>query len=451
MKNLTMENYACNSLSHLNRRTLLKAAGLSGLSWLTPVAHRLARAEENAPKGKQPQSVILLWMQGGPSQLETFDPHPGAMIGGEAKAIKTAARDVKIASGLGNLAEVMDRVTLVRNVVSREGDHERATYNVKTGWRPDPTLVHPSIGAILCHELPVGSAEIPRHVSILPGQWSGRGGFLGDKFDAFRVPDPIQPIPDVARRVSEERFQERLDDLNVIENSFARGRMAELDKRKTLHLSTIAAARKMMTSDQLKAFDITSEPQSLRDEFGNTPFGRGCLAAARLVEVGVRCVEVTLNGWDTHANNHEFTSNRAEILDPAFAALIRELERRELLESTTIICGGEFGRTPRINPAGGRDHWPHGFSIALAGGAIRPGQAIGQTSPDGEKLEYPEDDEAKRKPGDNITVADIHATVLHTLGVDYEQEFDTPVGRPMKLSKGRVVKELLASEYSYSN
>ena len=443
-----MNEYSCNSQSHLNRRTLLKAAGLSGLSWLTPLAHRLGRAEETSPKGKPPQSVILLWMQGGPSQLETFDPHPGKEIGGEAQAIKTAAKDVQIGSGLGNLADVMDEVAIVRNVVSREGDHERATYNVKTGWRPDPTLVHPSIGAILCHELPQGIAEIPRHVSILPGQWPGRGGFLGDEFDAFRVPDPLQPIPDVKARVAESRFQGRLDDLDIVEGVFARGRMKKLEEKRTLHLATIAAARKMMTSDQLKAFNVSKEPQSLREEFGETPFGRGCLAAARLVEVGVRCVEVTLNGWDTHANNHEFTSNQNEILDPAFTALIRELKRRDLLASTMIICGGEFGRTPRINPAGGRDHWPHGFSIALAGGGIRGGQAIGETSPDGDKLQYPADDEGKRKLGDAITVADVHATVMDSLGVDFTQEFDTPVGRPMKLSAGRVVKELLASEWS---
>ena len=433
-----MNDSACNSLSHLNRRTLMKAAGLSGLTWLSPVAHALGRAEEASPRGRPPGSVIMLWLQGGPSQLETFDPHPGKRIGGETKAIPTAAKDVKIASGLGNLADVMDEVTIVRNVVSKEGDHERATYNVKTGWRPDPTLVHPSIGAVMCHELPIGQAEIPRHVSILPGQWPGRGGYLGDKFDAFKVPDPKQPIPDVAARVSAQRYDKRIEDLNVVENAFGRGRLAKLEEKKTLHLATIAAARRMMTSEQLKAFDVSKEPEKLREEFGDSPFGRGCLAAARLVEVGVRCVEVTLNGWDSHLNNHETQAARVDTLDPAFAALIKELRRRELLDSTMIICGGEFGRTPIINPGAGRDHWPHGFSIALAGGGIRKGIVLGETSPDGDKLEY--DDEK------NIQVANIHATVMHALGIDYSQELDTPVGRPMRLSDGKVVKELLAGE-----
>ena len=161
---------------------------------------------------------------------------------------------------------------------------------------------------------------------------------------------------------------------------------------------------------------------------------------------------MTLNGWDSHVNNHELQSGRVEILDPAFTALIKELKRRELLDTTMIICGGEFGRTPRINPAGGRDHWPHGFSIALAGGGIRGGQVLGQTSPDGDKLEHPDEEERKRtrrrKETDNITVGDIHATVMHACGIDFAQEHDTPIGRPMSYADGFVVKQLLGSEWS---
>ena len=189
------QHFACNSAAHFQRRTLLKAAGLSGLAWLTPVAQLLGRAEEAAPKGKPAKSVIMLWMQGGPSQLETWDPHPGKLIGGETRAIKTAAKDVRIASSMEATADVMDWLAVLRNVVSKEGDHERATYTVKTGYRPDPTLIHPSIGAIVCHELPVGKAEIPRHISILPNQWAGRGGYLGDQFDVFACPTRCSRCP----------------------------------------------------------------------------------------------------------------------------------------------------------------------------------------------------------------------------------------------------------------
>ncbi|MCA9268803.1 MAG: DUF1501 domain-containing protein, partial [Planctomycetales bacterium] len=188
-------------------------------------------------------------------------------------------------------------------------------------------------------------------------------------------------------------------------------------------------------SEQLKSFDVSNEPQSLQDEFGDTPFGRSCLAATRLIEHGVRCIEITLGNWDSHANNHEFQAGKVKILDPAFAAMLRELKRRDRLDSTIVICGGEFGRTPTINPLEGRDHWPSGFSIALAGGGIAGGQAIGETSPDGEKLDY--DDEC------NTRVQDIHATVLHALGIRPELEMATPIGRPMKLSDGRIQKRLL--------
>jgi uncharacterized protein (DUF1501 family) len=204
-----------------------------------------------------------------------------------------------------------------------------------------------------------------------------------------------------------------------------------LEDEKTLHRRSIAAAQKMMTSDQLKAFDVSTEPKSLQQEFGDTPFGRGCLAAVRLIECGVRCVEVTLGNWDTHVNNHELQHELIKSLDPAFAALIRELKRRDRFGSTIVICGGEFGRTPTINPLDGRDHWPHGFSIALAGGGIRGGGALGQTSPAGEKLTYPDydanDKEKYTRKDENNRVSDIHATVLDALGIAYNKEIDTPI------------------------
>src|SRR5580765_8314294 len=178
---------SCGTLSHINRRTLLKAAGLSGICWLTPLAERLARAAEKSPKGAPAHSVIVLWLQGGPSQFETFDPHPNpdSSFAGGTKRIKTAAKDIYLAEGLPLVAEQMQHISLVRSLISKEGDHERATYNVKTGFRPDPTLVHPSLGAIICHQLS-DHVEIPWHISILPGQWPARGGYLGAQFDAFK-------------------------------------------------------------------------------------------------------------------------------------------------------------------------------------------------------------------------------------------------------------------------
>ena len=343
----------------LTRRGFVGTATLAGATWLTPIGHMLARAaEKQADRKATAQSVIILWMQGGPSQLETFDPHPGTNIAGGSKAIDAKLKGVQLGEGFGRLAEQMEHISLVRSVVSKEGDHERGTTTIKSGYRPDPTVVYPSIGAIATHELPVAGCEIPRHVSILSSQWPARGGFLGDGFDAFRTDDPAGPVPDT--------------------QSF--------------------------------------------------------LAARRLIEVGVRCVEVNLAGWDTHANNHAFTATQLKILDPGFAALIQDLRDRKLLDKTIVLCAGEFGRTPRINPVGGRDHWPGGFSIAIAGGGIRGGQVIGETDPEG-----------KAEPKDPVQVGDLHATILKSLGIDFEKVSQTPIGRTVKFAEGEPIAKLLGS------
>lgn len=428
--------FPCGGREHLwRRRTLLKAAGAA---WLTPVAELLARQSEREPRAPA-KSIIVLWLAGGPSQLETFDPHPGGKIGGDATAIKTAAPGVRLAGGMEPVAELMDSIALVRSVVSKEGDHERATYNVKTGFRPDPTLVHPSIGAVACHELK-DRVEIPRHISILPGPWPARGGYLGDQFDAFKIGDPQQPVPDVESRVSKQRLNSRRLALDEVEREFARGRIAQLDLRKTLHRKSIEQALQMMSSDQLSAFDVSGEPKAVREQFGDNRFGRGCLAAVRLIGVGVRCVEVTLGGWDSHIDNHSIQSSRVGELAPALAATVKELKNRGLLEHTIVLCGGEFGRTPTINPLEGRDHWPHGFSVALAGGGIRGGRVVGETAAE------PKLDPKNRMQdvSDPHNISDIHATVLSQLGIDFEKELDTPVGRPMVISKGAVIKSLVS-------
>ncbi len=415
----------------MSRRQLLGAATAGAvMPWLTPVAELLAR-EKTQPA----RSLILLWLAGGPSQLETFDPHPGTKIGGPTRAIPTRAPGVQIAAGLERTAEVMDQIALIRSVVSAEGDHERGTYMVKTGYRPDPTVKHPSIGAICCYALPeevpgIGRTEIPRHVSILPAQWPGQGGDLGRQYDAFLVGDPAQGIPDIQPVVSQDRFRRRVEALQMLHRRFVAPRPVQA--RKVMHHQLLRRAVRMMSSEQLAAFDVEQEPGEVRQRYGNTPFGRGCLAARRLIEVGVRCVEVTLSGWDTHAENFEGHRKLLKILDPALSALIWDLKQRDLLQHTVVMCCGEFGRTPRINPLNGRDHWPHGFTIALAGGGIRPA-VIGQTDPEG-----------SRRVKDPQPVANVHATVLKVLGIDHTQEFLAPSGRPVRLCPGKPIKQLLA-------
>ena len=417
----------------LSRRQFVQAAGFAGATWLTPVSHLLARAADSKQSVRKPaQSIIVLWLQGGPSQLETFDPHPGSNSSGGSLAINTPVKEVQLGAGLPGTAGEMNSISLIRSMMSKEGDHERGTYAMKTGFRPDPTVIHPSIGAICCHELPAAGTDIPRHISILPGQWPAAGGFLGDQYSAFRIDDPAGPVPDTASFLSPERDRLRLSDLDVVERAFANGRRKQVDG--TLHRETFAGARKMMASEQLKAFDVSREPLALRRSYGDTPFGRGCLAARRLIEVGVRCVEVTLSGWDTHVNNHAQHATLLSILDPAFSALIRDLRERNLLERTVVICGGEFGRTPTINAAGGRDHWPIGFSMALAGGGIHGGRVIGKTDPNGQDA-----------PTNPVSIGDLHATILTAVGIDPEKVNQTPIGRTVRFAEGRPLKALLES------
>ncbi|QDT03451.1 hypothetical protein K227x_18350 [Rubripirellula lacrimiformis] len=429
----------CDASAHLSRRTLLGAGG--GALMMSSIARTLAMADERGVTDPaKPRNVILIWCEGAPSQLETFDPHVGTKIGGDVKAIDTTIPGIQISDLLPQTAQQMHLTSLVRSVVSKEGDHARAVYNIKTGYRLDPTLRHPAIGSVLCHASESG-ADIPRHISILPGQSPSRGGYLGAAYDAFKINDPAGPVPDITRRVDQDRFDRRIDDLyNVVENEFRRGRLAKLESARTLHTTATDSALRMMSSDQLGAFDVSDEPREVREAFGDTPFGRGCLAATRLIEVGARCVEVTLSGWDSHITNHTLQSAACQKLDPALASLLQRLKDRDLLDSTLVVCGGEFGRTPTHNPAEGRDHWPHGFSTLLAGCGIRRGHVHGATSPD------PKLDPAKPlgDVSDAVTVADLHATILSALDIPYDEELDTPIGRPIKRSEGQPIQSIMA-------
>jgi hypothetical protein len=431
--NLSTE-HSCGSAAHLSRRTLLKWGALGGMTWLTPLARTLARAEEKAPRGKPAKAVILLWMTGGPSQLETFDPHPGKSIAHGAKSIKTAQSGVLAGEGLDQIASLMKDITLVRSVVSKEADHERAVYNVKTGYRPNPTVIHPSIGAVICHQLPEDPLDIPRHISILPENWPARGGYLGAQYDAFQVYDPQGPIQDVSAQVEPHRMNQRMSNLAVVEKAFAVGRPANLESNRTLHQFSMSRALKIMSSAQLSAFDVKQAPASQRAAYGDTPFGRSCLAALRLIETGVRCVEVTLSGWDTHVNNHKQQQRNIQILDPAFAALLRDLKQRNLVG----LHRGPVRRRVRSNSEAQSARRPRSLAVRLQRGDRR-----GRLSRQAMSGERPIPKGEKKEPADPVRVEDLHATIQHSLGINPEKELITPVGRPLTLSDGRILRDLL--------
>ena len=223
----------CDRNAHLSRRTLLGAGG--GALMMSSLAQTLARADEQGlTDPAKPRNVILLWLEGGPSQLETFDPHADTKYGGDVQAIETTVPGLQLSNLLPQTAEQMHLASLVRSVTSKEGDHERAVYNVKTGFRPDPTLQHPSVGAILC-QADQGGADIPRHISIVPGKQPARGGYLGAAYDAFKIDDPAGAVPDIRSSVDDKRLDRRLNDLyTVAEAEFRRGRLAKMETDRTL-------------------------------------------------------------------------------------------------------------------------------------------------------------------------------------------------------------------------
>lgn len=416
-----------------SRRRLLQSATALGLSFSLPA---MSPVQAGRRRTERLPSLVTLWMQGGMSQLESWDPHPGSPTGGEVKDIRSTLSDVRISEFLPQMAEQMHRTTLIRSLTSLEGDHERGSYFVKTGYRLEPTLTYPSLGAIAAYNLRDEELEIPSHVSLGGNAFFPRGGYLGNEWDAFRVFDPGRSMSNLRSGVSRNRAEVRREGLGRLTRSFSAQRPGM--EERTLHGSTMERAFRMMSSEQLRAFELEEESDTVRAAYGDSSFGRGCLVARRLVETGVRSVEVCLNGFDTHVNNHEGQKTQCEMLDPAFATLLQELADRDLLESTIVLCISEFGRTPVINPAGGRDHWPNWFSCVIAGGGFRSGQVIGATP-----AEFA--DSGRPLPSQPVTIPQLYATIMMSMGIDFREEIITPIGRPIRYADAEPLPDLLDS------
>jgi RNA polymerase sigma factor (sigma-70 family) len=354
-----------------------------------------AKAEPTSPSGakaKPRYSVILLWMSGGPSQMDTFDLKPGNVNGGPFKEIDTTAKGVRISEHLPRLAKQAKHMAIIRSLTSKEGDHGRATYLMRTGRAIDEDREYPSLGSVLAKELGEGREELPGYISIVPWLLFGTKGygpgFLDGKFGPLLI-SPVKQGVLVPPTVEEKL---RLPPEEAFE---------ELDAGKGKKLRAAVA----------KAFDLGEEKEAVRGAYGWTSFGQGCLLARRLVERGVPVVEVNLPGWDTHQDNFSAVEKLSNDLDQAWGALLQDLQHRKKLDTTLIVWMGEFGRTPRINPRQGRDHFPHCFTAVLAGAKIKGGQAIGKTSDDGINiLERP------------VTPAELHATIFRAVGIDASRE-----------------------------
>lgn len=436
-------------LSPFSRRdflgmSLASALGVSCSGWLP----ELARAAEESPAAKG-KSCILLWMGGGPSQTDTFDLKPGHPNGGTFKEIDTAAPGVRISEHLPGVARQMKDLSIVRSLSTKEGEHGLATQLMLTGYRSQQEAVrYPSLGSLVSKELGREDNDLPNFISLSASRMAD-AGFLGPNYAPLTVSgasdDPnaranlsledLSPPRDRGEKVLKNQF----DILRFMQQEFAAHQKGQATKA---HDASYAKAMRMVETQARKAFQLEDEKPELRDAYGRNRFGQGCLLARRLVERGVAFIEVTLAsnpmnpaGWDTHTDNFNQVKALSQVLDPAWATLMRDLRERGLLESTMVVWMGEFGRTPKITANGGRDHFPLAWSAVLGGAGIKGGQVVGKTGPGGEAV--------TDRP---VSVADLYATFCAGLGIDHHKENISPEGRPIPIVDrgGKPVKELIA-------
>ena len=398
----------------MTRRRML---GLSSATLLgMPLAQMMARAGET--KTATAEHVILFWNGGGMSHIDTWDPKPGRPVAGEFDPIDTSADGIQISSIFPTVAKQMKHAALIRSIAGTNGAHGRASYQLQTSYNQSANLIHPGIGSIVVHEREkIG--DLPDFITISGN--ARRAGYLGQRCEAYYVGRPGAKDPYLAfpAGITQVRGNKRLDILAKM--NLRNTRQLDPTQVKSVDTATREAVN-LMRSPALKSFELDKEDPKTIARYGDTDFGRGALLAKRLVETGVRFVQVNRGGFDTHNNNFPAMQAHGDVMDPALGSLIEDLAASGKLEKTMVIMLSEFGRTPRINNNAGRDHHASCFSCFMAGGGIKGGQVIGKS------------DEDAMQPADRpVNPNDLHATVCHALGIDHTKEVETPLGRPMRL------------------
>ncbi len=419
-----------NQADEISRRRFVQGAASTflGVGMLPATEALLSRsafaAGEGASAARQIASakrVIYLYMNGGMTHLDTFDVKPGAETQGPTKAINTSADGVQISEYLPRLARHMHHGVIVNSLTSKTGAHQQANYLMHTSYEMRGTIKHPGMGAWMLKFLGQDNQTLPANVVIGGGSRHPGAGFFESRFGPVMIGDPTKGLQNVSTKVPADDFNYRLGLSEKLGRKF-REEYGRKDVR--AYTAMYDDAVKLMESPDLGAFNIAAEPEAVRKEYGDDRFGQGCLLARRLVESGVRFVEVGLGGWDTHQANFVRAPERCDILDRGISALAADLERRGLLSETLIVVASEFGRTPRINQNAGRDHYPKAFSALLLGGGVAGGQKYGKTDETGENVvENP------------VDAADFNATIGYALGLPLNQVLYSPSKRPFTVAQ----------------
>lgn len=422
---MQFDSLACTGY-RLNRRKFggIAAGTFLGMNLRTLVARAGTDSKATA------EHVILFWNGGGMSHIDTFDPKPGREVAGEFEPIKTSVPGIQISEIFPELAKQMKHLAIIRSIAGTNGDHGRATYQLQTSYAQSSNLQHPGVGSVVVSER-ASLGDLPAYVTV--GGLAPKAGYLGQKCEAYFVGRPGEKDPYLAfpSGITEVRGNKRLDILQRMNQKQASALpAAETEGAQT----ALTDAVRLMRSPALDAFEVRKEKPEVLERYGDSEFGRSALLARRLVEKGVRFVQVNRGGFDVHSNAFPAMRDHGDAMDPALAALVEDLAQTGMLKKTMIVMLSEFGRTPKINTTAGRDHHPGVFSCLFAGGGIKGGQVIGSS------------DEDARMPKDRpVKVADIHGSIVTALGIDPNKEVMTPLQRPMKLvDNGTKIPELFS-------
>jgi len=410
-----------------------------------PTMQFISHVQANAADLKKRQKAcILMWMSGGPPTIDIWDLKPGSKNGGDFKPIDTKG-DLQISEHMPKTAMVMDNLSVIRAMSTREADHNRGRYYMHTAYVPNPTVVHPSFGSVVSYELGAKrqELEIPAYISIGGGGTSP--GFLGMAHSPFLVDSTGRINNADMGSVTADRLGQRLSMLSLVEDNFIKSNRGEFGQA---HKDIYGKAVNLMTSAQMEAFQVEKESPETLAMYSGEPaqgrgmmmgggnnFGRSLLMARRLVEAGVPFVEVDFGGWDLHQNVFQtLRDQRLPALDAGIAGLITDLKQRGMYDDVTLVWMGEFGRTPRINQDIGRDHWAASWSVAIGGGGLRGGVAVGETDKDGTSI----------ASSQSYLPGDVWATVAHAMGIPLDTVHTSKRGRPMKIANGgTAIKELI--------